>query len=411
MKTPVGPQSADILVVDDTPANLQLLAGTLKEWGYKARPVPNGKLALQAARNAPPDLILLDINMPDINGYEVCRQLKADPALADIPVIFLSALQEMNDKVTAFEAGGVDYVTKPFQLLEMQARITAHLKIRTLTAALEGHNRNLRELVDAQVREIVATKDEVSRAHLATIMALSKLAEARDDDTGQHIDRTRSFCKLLAQTLHRRGVGAGVIDDAFVENIFHSAPLHDIGKVAIPDHILLKPGRLTDDEFAIMKTHTTVGARTLHEVLQRHQTNKLIEMGVEIAHAHHEKWDGSGYPRGLAGAEIPWSARIMAVADVYDALTSQRRYKQAFSHEESCAIIYKGCGTQFDPVVIEAFTELEAEFRETRRRFRDECSGQPAAGQSSAASSGVAPLVGAVLDSLAVGFDDVGSGV
>jgi putative two-component system response regulator len=365
MNEPNRGKTPNILVVDDTPANLQLLAGTLKEWGFKARPVTNGKLALQAARNAPPDLILLDINMPEMNGYEVCRKLKAEPLLADIPVIFLSALQEMTDKVKAFEVGGVDYVTKPFHLVEMHARITAHLKIRTLTAALEVHNRNLQGLVDSQIREIVAAKDELSRAHLATIVALSKLAETRDDDTGQHIERTRVFCWLLAEELRRRGERSDVIDDAFVQNVFHSAPLHDIGKVAIPDQILLKPGRLTDEEFAIMKTHTTVGARTLQEVLCRHENNKLIEIGVEIAYAHHERWDGSGYPRGLAGEEIPLSARIMALADVYDALTNKRCYKRAFSHEEACQIILQACGSQFDPIVVKAFSVLESQFRDT----------------------------------------------
>jgi putative two-component system response regulator len=253
MKSSIAhPAKPNILVVDDTPANLQLLANMLKERGYKTRPVPSGILALQAAQSDPPDVVLLDINMPQMNGFEVCERLKADEQLKDIPVIFISALNEIMDKVKAFSVGGVDYVTKPFQIDEVQARVETHLKLRSLQRELEMHNRELEKLVQAQVKRISDTQ-------MAMIFALAKLAESRDDDTGMHLERVQIFCRRLAARLKQRSPWSEHIDEAFIENIFHASPLHDIGKVAIPDHILLKPGKLTPEEFEVMKTHARLG--------------------------------------------------------------------------------------------------------------------------------------------------------
>lgn len=348
-----------ILIVDDTSANLRLLTGLLEEHGFHARPVPNGPLALKAVETDPPDLILLDINMPGMSGYEVCETLKANRPTRAIPIIFISALSETLDKVKAFGLGGVDYVTKPFQFEEVLARVRTHLELRRLQAELEEHNTNLQGLVRLQVAEI-------SNAQQATILAMSKLAESRDDDTGKHLERVQTYCRILAEDLRNHDRFADIITDTFIENIERASPLHDIGKVAIPDAILCKPGKLTPEEFEIMKTHTTHGAHTLEAVHARYPNNSFIRMGIEIARNHHERWDGKGYLGGLQGDRIPLSARVMSVADVYDALTSERCYKRAFSHEESAEILVQCKGTQFDPDIVEAFERVAQQFRDTR---------------------------------------------
>ncbi|MDX9789055.1 MAG: two-component system response regulator [Desulfobacterales bacterium] len=350
-------KKATIMLVDDTPANLHLLENMLQSRGYKIVEFPNGEMALRAIAKNPPDLILLDILMPEMDGFEVCRRLKADEKLKDIPVLFISAMDDTINKVKAFSQGGVDYVTKPFQEEEILARLTTHLSLRWAQQELKKQNLYLEDLVREKVKEI-------SDSQLSTILAISKLAEYRDDETGQHIERTRIFCKILAQELQKNKRYAKIITDMFIENIFHASPLHDIGKVGIPDHILLKPGKLTPEEFDIMKTHTTIGAKTLQNVRDRYPQNAFINMGIDIARSHHEKWDGTGYPDGLAGEEIPLSGRILAIADVYDALRSKRPYKNPVSHEKSCALIREGTGKHFDPAVVGAFLSIESEFCE-----------------------------------------------
>jgi putative two-component system response regulator len=345
----------DIMVVDDQPANLRLMEEVLNRQGYNVRSFPLGRLALAAAAQDPPDLILLDVTMPEMDGFEVCRTLRSDAALSSIPVIFLSALDETEDKLAAFESGGFDYVTKPFQPEEIRARIENQLRFRELQAEVERHNRELQQLVRQQVQEITA-------AQMATIFALAKLAESRDKGTGRHLERVQALCRLLAVQMRADAKYPNVITDDYVENIARASPLHDIGKVAIPDAILLKPGRLTDEEFAVMKAHTTFGADTLELVLEKHPANAFVRMGIEIARSHHEKWNGSGYPDGLKGRAIPLSARIMAVADCYDALRSERNYKSAYSHEKSRDIIIRGCGGDFDPEVVDAFCVVQEQF-------------------------------------------------
>lgn len=345
----------DVMVVDDTPANLRLLEGLLHEQGHRACLFPSGAMALRAIAKTLPDLILLDIMMPEMNGFEFCKRLKEKERTKRIPVIFLSALSDTESKVKAFALGGVDYVAKPFQLEEVKARVATHLQLRKMQLEREQQNLDLEELVQAKVAEI-------SEAQLATIFAVSKLAESRDDETGQHIERTRKFCKSLAEKLIASSPYSSDLTPFFAENIYHASPLHDIGKVGIMDTILLKPSRLDADEFETMKTHTLIGSRTLQSVHDQYPHNAFLNMGIEIAHFHHEKWDGSGYPDGLSGEAIPLSARIMAIADVYDALRSKRPYKGPFPHEKSRDIVIDGCGSHFDPVVIEAFIGLEAEF-------------------------------------------------
>ncbi|NLF95812.1 MAG: response regulator [Candidatus Riflebacteria bacterium] len=362
-------RNSTVMVIDDNPENLKLLQMMLQAQAYRVVTFPGGALALQAAEKYPPDLILLDINMPEMDGFEVCRRLKAAAALKDIPVLFLSALDGSADKVEAFAVGGQDYVTKPFQIEELQARVSTHLKMRKMQQEMQKHNLHLRELVEEQVREI-------SDSQLATILALSKLSECRDEETGHHIERTRAFCEILAAAMRSNARDAGVIDDAFIEQIGRAAPLHDVGKVGIPDAILLKPGPLTPDEFKIMKTHTTIGADALKTVADRYPKNYFLNMGVCIARSHHERWDGTGYPDGLVGEAIPLAARIMTMADVYDALRSRRPYKEPFSHEQACRIILEGDSRirpeHFDPMVLEAFKSVEAEFNRVRQQLADD---------------------------------------
>lgn len=358
------PESATIMVVDDVPLNLKLLQEMLQGKGYRVLTFPSGRMALRAAVKTRPDLILLDINMPEMDGFEVCARLKADETLKETPVIFISALNETADKVKAFAVGGVDYVTKPFQIEEVHARTQTHLRLRKLQADLKQSNLHLEARVQEQVREI-------SDSQRTTIIALAKLAECRDDDTGAHVERTQTFCRVLAETLRADSRYADRIDQDFVTNIYYAASLHDVGKVGIPDHILLKPGRHTAEEFAIMKTHAVIGAKTLQSACGNYPRNAFLNMGIVIARSHHEQWDGSGYPDGLAGEAIPLPARIMAVADVYDALRSNRPYKTAFTHAASCALILDGAGRHFDPTVIAAFQRVEAEFAEIRERMDD----------------------------------------
>lgn len=347
-KNSIGNQQGNILIVDDTPANLTLLSGMLKEKNYKVRPVPSGKLALKAVEAEPPDLILLDINMPEMNGFQVCEQLKSNIKYRDIPVLFISALTETLDKVKAFTCGGVDYITKPFQFEEVEARIETHLELRRYQKSLE-------DLVQEKVSEICASQ-------MSTIFALSKLAESRDNDTGKHIERVQILCKILAERLALESPYAGALDEAFINCIYNASPLHDIGKVAIADSILLKTGKLAPEEFEIMKTHTVIGATTMQAVHELYPNNAFINMGISIARSHHERWDGKGYPDGLAGEKIPLESRIMAVADVYDALRSKRCYKESISRDQSRELIVGGRGTQFDPVLVAVFLKLEDEF-------------------------------------------------
>jgi putative two-component system response regulator len=348
-------RNPSILVVDDTPAISRSLVRLLAEDGLYAITASGGKQALSAVAEVTPDLILLDVMMPDHDGYEVCAQLKAREALKDVPVIFITALVSANDKVKAFAVGGVDYISKPFIPAEVRARVHVHLKVRMLQQRLEMENRALEDQITEQVKEISASQ-------MATIVALARLAESRDDDTGRHIERVQTLCRLLAERLKDEPAFGKQMNDVFITNIFHASPLHDIGKVGIRDAVLLKPGKLTAEEFDEMKTHCAIGAATLQAVQQQYPKNTFVLMGIDIARSHHERWDGRGYPDRLAAAQIPLSARITAVADVYDALRANRCYRPAFSHDQCCQMILEGKGTQFDPTIIEVFSELRERF-------------------------------------------------
>jgi len=346
-----------ILIVDDSPEAIAVLGNALPKH-YKLQFALNGEKALNllALSDELPDLILLDVMMPKMDGYEVCDRLKTDEKLNNIPVIFLSALADVGDKIKAFQNGGVDYIQKPFEIAEVNARVKTHLRLHDLQMALEKHNEHLNQLVEEKVKEI-------SESQMATIFALAKLAEFRDDETGEHINRTQLLCRLIAEKLSIHFKYKYRISTEFIENLEKASPLHDIGKVGIKDAILLKPGKLTPAEFEEIKQHTTLGANKLREVFQNYPNNKFIEIGIEVAQSHHEKWDGGGYPEGLIGEKIPLSARIMALADVYDALRSKRVYKNAYSHEKACEIIIEERGKHFDPLIVDVFLKFEQEFK------------------------------------------------
>jgi putative two-component system response regulator len=354
-----------VLIVDDTPDNLALMTGVLKDT-YKTKVANNGERALRVAATLPlPDLILLDIMMPGIDGYEVCSRLKADPLTADIPVIFLTAKAEIEDEQKGFDVGCVDYITKPISPPIVLARVKTHLLLKSARDFLKDQNAFLEEEVARRTREVQMVQD-------ITIMAMGSLAETRDNDTGNHIRRTQHYVRALAEELRSTEKFTRLLDDAMIELIYKSAPLHDIGKVGIPDHILLKPGKLTPDEFEIMKTHTTLGRDAILSAERLlNSPSSFLRYAREIAYCHQEKWDGSGYPEGLAGERIPLAARLMAVADVYDALISKRVYKPAFTKEDAVEIIRKGAGQHFDPEVVDAFLAITHRFAEIAAVFED----------------------------------------
>ena len=339
-----------ILVVEDEPEILAMLVHMLRQFGFTVLPFTCGSEALEAVHDQIPDLIMLDITMPEMDGYQICDQLKQNINTKDIPVIFMSAMTSMEDKIRGFSCGGVDYITKPYHPAEVRARVKTHLSLSALRNKIE-----YQKLVEKKILE-------VSEAQQATIFALAKLAEKRDDDTGAHLERVRDYCELLAQQLARDSPYADQISDSFIDCIKHASPLHDIGKVAIPDSILLKPGKLNPEEFEIMKSHTTIGADTMQTIFNKYAENPFIGMGIEIALFHHERWDGKGYPVGLVGNDIPLSARIMTVADYYDALRSDRCYRKGVDHKKVKTMLLEGDGTHFDPEVIKAFLVLEEKF-------------------------------------------------
>jgi putative two-component system response regulator len=354
-----------VLVVDDTPDNLKLMSGLLKD-RYRVKIANSGEKALAiAGAEAPPDLILLDIMMPGMDGHEVCRRLKADKLTRDIPVIFLTAMSGAEDEESGLKLGAVDYVTKPISPAVVMARVETHLKLKYSADFLRDKAQFLEDEVARRTRELAAIQD-------VTILAMASLAETRDSDTGNHIRRTQFYVRALAEKLRDHPRFAGVLDDSVIDMLFKSAPLHDIGKVGIPDRILLKPGRFEPAEFEVMKTHTTLGRDAIEHAEKSLGTPvAFLSMAKEIAYAHQEKWDGSGYPLGIGGDDIPVSARLMAVADVYDALISRRVYKDGMPHDKAVKIIGDGAGSHFDPDIVEAFLVLEDEFKAIATRFAD----------------------------------------
>ncbi len=359
------PAKPTILIVDDTPDNIMLLARLLKE-KYHTKVATNGSTALQIANSTPElDLILLDVMMPGVDGYETCRQLKANPATADIPVIFLTAKNEVEDEAMGLTMGAVDYLAKPISPPILFARVATQLTLRSARQLLQGQNQDLERMVRERTAQLSLMQD-------ATIMAMASMAETRDNETGNHLRRTQNYVKALALHLQHHPRFASELTDDNIELLYKSAPLHDIGKVGIPDRILLKPGKLDSEEFEIMKLHAVYGRDTIM-LVEKHLggSNTFLKFAREIAHSHQEKWDGSGYPDNLCGDAIPLSARLMAVADVYDALISKRVYKRAFSHDEALDIMRKGRASHFDPDIYDAFFQIEQRFAAIALEYYD----------------------------------------
>jgi putative two-component system response regulator len=358
-----------ILIVDDTPDNIMLLSRLLKD-RYNTKVANNGSLALQIAQATPGlDLILLDVMMPGLDGYETCRQLKANPVTADIPVIFLTAKSQAEDEAMGLALGAVDYIAKPVSPPILFARVATQLTLLDARRQLKEHNENLEKLVQDRTAQLALMQE-------AIIMAMASLADRRDNAVvpagDNHIRRTQHYVRALAQHLQGHPRFAAELSDENIDLLYRSAPLHDIGKVGIPDRILQKPGLLDREEFEVMKLHAVYGRDTIM-LVEKHigGTNGFLMFAREIAHSHQEKWDGSGYPERLAGDRIPLSARLMAVADVYDALISRRVYKPAFTHQQALDVMRKGRGTHFDPDVLDAFFEIEDRFAAIAATYRD----------------------------------------
>lgn len=353
----VSADAHKILAVDDTRQNLEVIKWVLAS-EYLILEAVDGESALSRAKKNLPDLILLDVIMPGIDGYEVCRQLKLNVSTRDIPVIFLTSKSDEADQAEGFAVGAVDYITKPISPTILKARVKNHLRLSEYSHSLENM--------------VAKRTNQLSQIQDASMLAMAALAEQRDSDTGNHIRRTQEYVRLLAERLSMLPKYSDELTQDVITLIYKAAPLHDIGKVSIPDNILNKPGKLTEQEFNLMKGHAAAGKEVIDVVeAQLDEKQPFLQYAREIAWCHHEKWDGSGYPRGLSGEEIPLSARLMAVADVYDALVSKRCYKPSFSFDKALSIIYEGKGSHFDPVVVDTLSELLSEFKSVAEKYHD----------------------------------------
>ena len=353
-----------ILIVDDERFHLNVMVDLLHH-DYKTVVAKNGEKALEIANaETPPDLILLDVVMPEMDGYEVCKRLKENKKTRHIPVIYLTTKSNELDEAYGFDLGAVDYITKPYSPPIVRARVKNHLALSQALWTLEQQNEQLEQRVQERTLEITHTQD-------VAIYCLASLAETRDNETGNHIRRTQHYVKALAEYLKDHPRFKHILSDDAIRLIYKSAPLHDIGKVGIPDRILLKPSKLNQEEWQEMKLHATYGQEAINRAEKELGSTSFLDHAREIAHAHHEKWDGTGYPQGLVGDEIPISGRLMAVADVYDALISKRVYKDALPHKQAVEIIIDGKGTHFDPDVVDAFLSLENQFISIAERFVD----------------------------------------
>ena len=331
-----------ILVVDDTSENIDVLVGILKE-DYHVKAAINGEMALKIVKVNPPDIILLDIMMPGIDGYEVCRRLKADYTTKHIPIIFISAKIDVKDELMGLELGAIDYITKPISPPIVQARVRTHL-------ALYDQNRELDRKVFEQTLQLHETR-------LQIIQRLGRAAEYKDDDTGTHVIRMSHYSRIL-------GIAAGM-SESEADMLMNAAPMHDIGKIGIPDNILKKPGKLDDDEFDIMRSHCLIGAEIIGD-----DDSELLQMAKVVAMTHHEKWNGFGYPNKLKGEEIPRIGRIVAIADVFDALTSERPYKEAWTVKDAVELLESTAGEHFDPQLVPLFVEVLPEILKIKDQNR-----------------------------------------
>lgn len=372
---------APLLIVDDQLDNLMILEDLLGEH-YQVQTANTGQQALDfLAAGGAAELVLLDVVMPGLDGYEVCRRIKASPVTRDLPVIFLTSLDSAADEERGLSLGALDFIHKPISPPVVLARVRNHLRLSRATHLLRTRNEDLERLVAERTREILRQSEELMRreqqviaAQDATITAFCSLAEARDYETGNHIRRTQHYVRALAEALRDHCRFRDDLDDETILLLFKSAPLHDVGKVAIPDAILLKPGRLTPEEWEVMQTHCAHGRDAILNAEQGMGIgeNSFLRHAREIAYGHHERWDGTGYPQRLEGEAIPVSARLMAVADVYDALISRRVYKSPIPHEQALSMMAKERGTHFDPDMLDTLLCIAGTFQEIAASYQDE---------------------------------------
>jgi putative two-component system response regulator len=346
-----------ILIVDDQHQNIELLEALLVPQGYEVIKAANGAEALKSLSNNPIDLILLDVMMPKMDGFDVTRKIRQDKTYQLLPIILVTALRNTEDRVKGIEAGCDDFISKPFDKSELYARIRSLLKVKAYNDLMINYQKELEFEIAKETEELRKALDRTKSASLETIHCLSKAAEYKDEDTAAHIQRMSFYAEAVAKK-----IGLSEIE---TENLLYAAPMHDIGKIGVPDHILLKPEKLNDEEWVIMRQHTTFGANILSG-----SNSEFIKLGSTIALSHHEKWDGTGYPKNLKGDEIPLPAKICAIADVFDALTSHRPYrKEPFSIEESFYMIKEGIGSQFDPDVADTFFSIKDQILQIKDKF------------------------------------------
>jgi putative two-component system response regulator len=349
-----GANSAVILTVDDDPIILNAVLEVLKH-EYTVRPFTSGEAALSYLKKNTADLILLDHNMPNMTGLEVLKVLQGDPATRDIPVIFLTGSVDSEDEVRALEIGAMDYLLKPFNAGSLLTRVRLQLE-------LYRHRHRLEDLVALKTEELSAANHKLEQRDKITLDLLAKASDMRDHETGAHIERVVLFTNIIVTDLLTNSHEGYEISSQYGDDIIDAVKLHDLGKIAMPDHVLLKPGKLTEEEFKIIKTHPVYGSKMLSQAIDKMGEDSRLWTAFEIAYGHHEKWDGSGYPNGVKGDTIPLSARIAAVADVFDALTSSRPYKRAWTPEEAFELIYADAGKHFDPYLAEIVKRHEDEF-------------------------------------------------
>jgi putative two-component system response regulator len=354
-----------ILVVDDINDNRKMLSTLLTPMGYTVVEAADGEEAIELFQEYNPDLLILDLTMPKLDGFEVCKRLKSDPKSKIVPIIVITGVGDDESHLKALELGADDFLPKPFNIHFLKARLKSLLAMKRLYDKNQEYQEKLKNDNVSLMQKLIGTQD-------ITIVALAKLAEFRDPETGEHLERMREYAKTIALELKKQDKYKDYITEQYIENIYKSTPLHDIGKVGIPDEVLLKPGKLTDDEFEIMKRHSEIGGDAISSAVNLSgMTRSFLDMGKEIAYHHHEKWDGNGYPKGLKNDGIPLTARITALADVYDALTTKRVYKPAFPHDKAKAILEEGSGTVFDPEIVAAFISKENEFIRIKEEYKD----------------------------------------
>ena len=356
-----------IILVDDNLSNLDQGRSILKTF-YEVFPAPSASKMFEILENALPDLILLDIEMPEMNGYEVVKKLKSNDRYSNIPVIFLTSKNDVSSERQGFELGAADYVSKPFSPPILLKRIENQLALVQRAKDLMESREKLREYSE-NLEELVKQKtDEVINLQGTVIATVADLVEFRDKLTGGHISRTQRYLKILVDKLIEKNIYTDEINEWDINLFLMSVQLHDVGKITISDSILNKPGKLTPEEFEIMKTHVSAGVDAIEGILSNAKEHAFLNHALVIVGTHHERWNGSGYPIGLKGKNIPLEGRLMAIADVYDALVSERSYKKAFPHETACGIIEKGAGKDFDPELVNVFREVEDEFAEVAKR-------------------------------------------